>query len=35
MSTEHARRRQAGWARTFGLPLEPIGPDEARRAFPS
>jgi glycine cleavage system aminomethyltransferase T/glycine/D-amino acid oxidase-like deaminating enzyme len=27
-------RRQAAWARTFGLPLELIGPDEARRAFP-
>jgi 4-methylaminobutanoate oxidase (formaldehyde-forming) len=27
-------RRQAAWARTFGLPLELIAPDEARRAFP-
>ncbi len=27
-------RRQAGWAKTFGLPLEEIGPDEARRLFP-
>ena len=27
-------RRQAAWARTFGLPLELIGPDEARRHFP-
>jgi len=27
-------RRQAAWARTFGLPLELIGPDEAGRAFP-
>ncbi len=27
-------RRQAAWARTFGLPLELIGPDEAKRAFP-
>ncbi len=27
-------RRQAAGTRTFGLPLELIGPDEARRAFP-
>jgi glycine cleavage system aminomethyltransferase T/glycine/D-amino acid oxidase-like deaminating enzyme len=27
-------RRQAGWARTFGLPLELIGPGEARDRFP-
>jgi glycine cleavage system aminomethyltransferase T/glycine/D-amino acid oxidase-like deaminating enzyme len=27
-------RRQAGWARTFGLPLELIGPAEARELFP-
>ncbi len=27
-------RRQAGWARTFGLPLELLGPAEARRLFP-
>jgi 4-methylaminobutanoate oxidase (formaldehyde-forming) len=27
-------RRQAGWAKTFGLPLELIGPDEARALFP-
>ena len=27
-------RRQAGWAKTFGLPLELIGPDECRRRFP-
>jgi 4-methylaminobutanoate oxidase (formaldehyde-forming) len=27
-------RRQAGWAKTFGLPLELMGPDEARRLFP-
>jgi 4-methylaminobutanoate oxidase (formaldehyde-forming) len=27
-------RRQAGWAKTFGLPLELIGPDEARTLFP-
>jgi 4-methylaminobutanoate oxidase (formaldehyde-forming) len=27
-------RRQAGWAKTFGLPLEVIGPDEAQRLFP-
>ena len=26
--------RQAGWAKTFGLPLELIGPDEAQRLFP-
>ncbi len=26
--------RQAGWAKTFGLPLELIGPDEARDLFP-
>jgi 4-methylaminobutanoate oxidase (formaldehyde-forming) len=26
--------RQAGWAKTFGLPLELIGADEARRLFP-
>jgi glycine cleavage system T protein len=27
-------RRQAGWAKTFGLPLELIGADDARNAFP-
>jgi 4-methylaminobutanoate oxidase (formaldehyde-forming) len=27
-------RRQAGWAKTFGLPLELIGADEAQRLFP-
>jgi len=27
-------RRQAGWAKTFGLSLELIGPDEARALFP-
>src|SRR4051812_49134626 len=27
-------RRQAGWARTFGLPLELIGPGEAQDLFP-
>jgi glycine cleavage system T protein len=27
-------RRQAGWAKTFGLPLEEIGPAEAARLFP-
>jgi len=27
-------RRQAGWAKTFGLPLELIGPAEARDLFP-
>lgn len=27
-------RRQAGWARTFGLPLELIGPAEAQALFP-
>ncbi len=27
-------RRQAGWAKTFGLPLELIGPGEARGLFP-
>src|SRR5471032_3086577 len=26
--------RQAGWAKTFGLPLELIGPQEARDLFP-
>ena len=26
-------RRQSGWAKTFGLPLELISPDEARSAF--
>ena len=26
--------RQVAWARTFGLPLELIGPDEAQRLFP-
>src|SRR6058998_2258109 len=26
--------RQAGWARTFGLPLELVGADEAQRLFP-
>jgi 4-methylaminobutanoate oxidase (formaldehyde-forming) len=27
-------RRQAGWAKTFGLPLEEIGPEAARDLFP-
>jgi glycine/D-amino acid oxidase-like deaminating enzyme len=27
-------RRQAGWAKTFGLPLELISPDEAAELFP-
>jgi 4-methylaminobutanoate oxidase (formaldehyde-forming) len=27
-------RRQAGWAKTFGLPLELIGPAEAQALFP-
>src|SRR5947209_15892726 len=27
-------RRQAGWAKTFGLPLELIAPEEAQRLFP-
>src|SRR6185312_3740014 len=27
-------RRQAGWARTFGLPMELIGAGEARELFP-
>ena len=27
-------RRQTGWAKTFGLPLEEIGPAEAQRLFP-
>ncbi|MEP6638604.1 MAG: FAD-dependent oxidoreductase [Chloroflexota bacterium] len=27
-------RRQAGWAKTFGLPLELIGPGEAQALFP-
>jgi glycine cleavage system T protein len=27
-------RRQAGWARTFGLPLELVSAEEARRLFP-
>ena len=27
-------RRQVGWARTFGLPLEVISPEEARERFP-
>ncbi|HLM51588.1 MAG TPA: FAD-dependent oxidoreductase [Solirubrobacteraceae bacterium] len=27
-------RRQAGWAKTFGLPLEEVSPDEARELFP-
>jgi len=27
-------RRQAGWAKTFGLPLELIGPSEAQALFP-
>ncbi len=26
--------RQAGWAKTFGLPLELVSPDEAQRLFP-
>ncbi len=27
-------RRQAGWAKTFGLPLELISPEEAKEKFP-
>jgi glycine cleavage system aminomethyltransferase T/glycine/D-amino acid oxidase-like deaminating enzyme len=27
-------RRQAGWAKAFGLPMELISPDEAQRLFP-
>jgi 4-methylaminobutanoate oxidase (formaldehyde-forming) len=27
-------RRQAGWAKTFGLPLELISPEEAKQRFP-
>ncbi len=27
-------RRQAGWAKTFGLPVDLIGPEEARSLFP-
>ena len=27
-------QRQAGWAKTFGLPLELISADEAQRLFP-
>ena len=27
-------RRQAGWAKTFGLPLEVIGPEDAAKLFP-
>ncbi|MBI3454995.1 MAG: GcvT family protein [Candidatus Rokubacteria bacterium] len=27
-------RRQAGWAKTFGLPLEAVRPEEAARLFP-
>ncbi len=27
-------RRQAGWAKSFGLPLELIGPEDARALFP-
>src|SRR4051812_23818712 len=27
-------RRQAGWAKTFGLPLELISAEEAQKAFP-
>ncbi|MEO8437132.1 MAG: FAD-dependent oxidoreductase [Chloroflexota bacterium] len=27
-------RRQAGWAKTFGLPLELIGPEDAQTLFP-
>jgi glycine cleavage system aminomethyltransferase T/glycine/D-amino acid oxidase-like deaminating enzyme len=27
-------RRQAGWAKTFGLPLELISPEEAKELFP-
>src|SRR5207244_6529357 len=26
--------RQAGWAKTFGLPLELVSPEEAQRLFP-
>ncbi len=27
-------RRQAGWAKTFGLPMELVSPEEARELFP-
>ncbi len=27
-------RRQAGWAKTYGLPMELIGPEEAKGLFP-
>ena len=27
-------RRQAGWAKTFGLPLELISAEEAKELFP-
>jgi glycine cleavage system aminomethyltransferase T/glycine/D-amino acid oxidase-like deaminating enzyme len=27
-------RRQAGWAKTFGLPMELVSPDEAKELFP-
>src|SRR5206468_6647637 len=27
-------RRQSGWAKTFGLPLELVSADEAQRLFP-
>ena len=27
-------RRQAGWAKTFGLPLELISAEEAQQLFP-
>jgi len=27
-------RRQASWARTFGLPMEIVSPEEAQRLFP-
>jgi 4-methylaminobutanoate oxidase (formaldehyde-forming) len=31
---EEELHRQVGWARTFGLPLELLSPDEARELFP-
>ena len=31
---EQETRRQVGWAKTFGLPLELISPDEAQELFP-
>jgi glycine cleavage system aminomethyltransferase T/glycine/D-amino acid oxidase-like deaminating enzyme len=38
LASSHERleelKRQAGWARTFGLPLELVSADEAQRLFP-